>query len=69
MFTSTLTSEPACKTLPSGTPTAFLLKIFSTAVSPCPSIEISLEGAKTVGAVIPKVFAANVWIFLPKTIA
>jgi hypothetical protein len=66
MFTSTRTSEPACVTFPSVTPTAFLLKIFSTAVSPCPSIEISFEGAKTVGAVIPKVLAANVWIFLPK---
>ena len=60
MFTSTRTSEPACKVLPGVVPTAFLLNIFSTAVNPCPSIETSFEGANTLGASIPKVLAANV---------
>jgi hypothetical protein len=47
MFTSTRTSEPACNIFPGVVPTAFLLNIFSTAVNPCPSIEISLDEAKT----------------------
>jgi hypothetical protein len=55
MFTSHERQNLRVITFPSVTPTAFLLKIFSTAVRPCPSIEISFEGAKTVGAVIPKV--------------
>ena len=45
IFTFTLTSEPLCKTESDGTPTAFLLKIFSTAVRPWPSFEIIFEGA------------------------
>ena len=63
MFTSTLTLEPACNVFPGVVPTAFLLNIFSTAVNPCPSIEISLEVANTCGASIPKAFAANVCNF------
>jgi len=69
MFTSTRTSEPACKTFPGAMPTAFLLKIFSTAVRPCPSTETSFEAAKTEVGSISKILAAIVWIFLPKTIA
>jgi hypothetical protein len=69
MFTVTLTSDPACNTFPAGSPTAFLLNIFSTAVSPWPSIEISLEDAKTLAGSIPKIEAATVCIFLPNTTA
>ena len=50
MFTLTRTSEPVCKGVEDATPTALRLKIFSTAVRPWPSIEISLEGANTAGA-------------------
>ena len=69
MLTSTRTSEPACNVFPGVVPTAFLLKIFSTAVNPCPSTEIYLEAAYTCGASIPKTLAANVCNFLPKTTA
>ena len=69
MFTVTRTSEPACKTLPGVEPTAFLLNIFSTAVRPCPSIEISFDGANTDTISIPKVFDAKVCSFFPNTIA
>ncbi len=69
MFTFTRTSEPACNVLPGVTPTAFLLNIFSTAVKPTPSLITSFAGAKTNGASMPKVCAANVCIFLPNTIA
>ena len=45
IFTSTLISDPACKTFPLVTPTAFLLNIFSTAVRPWFSCDISLDFA------------------------
>ena len=41
------TSEPACNGVCEVTPTALLLKIFSTAVNPCPSIEVSFDSANT----------------------
>ena len=45
MFTFTRTSDPAWRTVPGETPTALALKIFSTAVRPWPSTEISFDGA------------------------
>ena len=69
MFTSTLTSDPACKIFPGVVPTAFLLNIFSAAVKPCPLWETSLEGAKTIGISIFRVFAAKDCSFFPNTIA
>ncbi len=69
MFTLTRTSDPACSTLPGVTPTALRLKIFSTAVRPWPSREISLLGANTGVGSMPRVSAAKVCSFLPKTMA
>ena len=69
MFTRTRTSEPACSTLPGVTPTALALKIFSTAVRPWSGMLISLFGAKTGSASTPRVCAAKVCSFLPKTMA
>ena len=68
ILTFTRTSEPAYNTFPGVVPTAFLLKIFSTAVNPRPEKEISLDGANTDGIPIPKVLAANVCTFFQNTI-
>ena len=68
MLTSARTYEPAWSGWPE-VPTAFLLKIFSTAVKPWPSWLISLDVANTGGTSMPSTFAAKVWSFLPNTIA
>ena len=68
ILTSTRTYEPACNVAPV-VPTAFLLKIFSTAVSPWFLIEISLDPANTGDNFFSNVLAAKACSFLPNTIA
>ena len=69
MLTFTRISEPACNSVFDKTPRPFLLKIFSTAVKPCPFTEFSLDAAKAELNYIPRISEAKFCSFLPKTTA